>query len=65
LRRTHGSNLLMSGANPKVVQERLGHHSAAFTLDLYTTLRAGIKRESANRAASRIGFDLDRKSMVG
>lgn len=59
LRRTHGSNLLMAGANPKVVQQRLGHHSAAFTLDVYTTVLSGIERESAERAASFVGFDLD------
>lgn len=65
LRRTHGSNLLMSGANPKVVQERLGHHSAAFTLDVYTTVLAGVERESALRAANMIGFDPERQVGAG
>jgi integrase len=33
LRHTHASLLLAAGVNPKVVSERLGHSSVAFTLD--------------------------------
>jgi integrase len=52
----------MSGANPKVVQQRLGHHSAAFTLDVYTTVLAGLERESALRAADFIRFTLEERA---
>ncbi|MDQ3771052.1 MAG: tyrosine-type recombinase/integrase [Actinomycetota bacterium] len=35
LRHSHAAYLASKGAPPKVIQERLGHHSAAFTLDRY------------------------------
>jgi hypothetical protein len=34
-----------------LVQERLGHHSAAFTLDVYGHLQPGLQREAAERVA--------------
>jgi integrase len=34
LRHTHAALLIATGGHPKLVQERLGHHSAAFTLDV-------------------------------
>jgi integrase len=42
LRHTHASILLASGEPPKVVQERLGHHSTAFTPDTYQHLLPGM-----------------------
>ena len=38
LRHTHATLLLLSGINPKVVQERLGHASVDMTLDTYSHL---------------------------
>ena len=38
LRHTHATALLMSGAHPKVVQERLGHSSVSVTLDTYSAV---------------------------
>jgi integrase len=35
LRHGHATALLIAGVHPKVTQERLGHHSVAFTLDRY------------------------------
>ena len=35
LRHSHATALLLAGVHPKVAQERLGHHSVAFTLDRY------------------------------
>ena len=35
LRHTHATHLLASGANARLVSERLGHSSVAFTLDTY------------------------------
>ena len=35
LRQTHATRLLATGANLKIVSERLGHASMAFTLDAY------------------------------
>ena len=47
LRHTHASLLLASGVNPKIVSERLGHHSTAFTLDTYAHVMPGMQRRAA------------------
>ena len=36
IRHTHATMLADEGVSPKAIQERLGHHSAAFSLDVYT-----------------------------
>jgi integrase len=36
LRHGHATALLLAGVHPKIAQERLGHHSVAFTLDRYS-----------------------------
>lgn len=47
LRHTHATLLLRAGANPKVVSERLGHSSVAFTLDTYSHVIPGMQPEAA------------------
>ncbi len=47
LRHTHASLLLLRGANPKVVSERLGHTTVAFTLDTYSHLLPGLQEDAA------------------
>jgi integrase len=47
LRHTHASLLLASGINPKVASERLGHHSVAFTLDVYSHVVPGMQSAAA------------------
>jgi len=49
LRHTHASLMLQDGRSPKVVQERLGHTSAAFTLDTYGHVMPGIQEDAAAR----------------
>jgi integrase len=51
LRHTHASLLLQAGANPKIVSERLGHHSVAFTLDTYAHVLPGIQAKAAEDLA--------------
>lgn len=51
LRHAHGSYLIQRGVSVKVVQERLGHSSPAFTLTVYTHVLAGMQ-EQATRAIS-------------
>jgi integrase len=41
--------LLRAGLNPKVVSERLGHSSVAFTLDTYAHVMPGMQPEAAAR----------------
>ena len=52
LRHTHATLLAMSGEHPKVVQERLGHHSPGFTLETYTDAFPSQQREAARRFAA-------------
>ncbi|MEI3089251.1 MAG: hypothetical protein V8T01_04555 [Oscillospiraceae bacterium] len=40
---------MQAGDSPKIVQERLGHATAAFTLDVYAHATERMKRDSANR----------------
>ena len=40
---------LQSGDDVKTVQQNLGHHTAAFTLDVYAHVSETMKRESAER----------------
>ena len=37
----------MAGVNPKVVSERLGHSSVAFTLDTYAHVMPGMQPDAA------------------
>ncbi|MEJ7569018.1 MAG: tyrosine-type recombinase/integrase [Gaiellaceae bacterium] len=52
LRHTHAALLGKAGVPPKVVQERLGHHSAGFTLDNYGGSYPSQHREAAEAVAA-------------
>jgi len=52
LRHSYAVAALQSGDNIKSVQENLGHHTAAFTLDIYGHVTDNMKRESADRMES-------------
>ena len=41
--------MLQNGDDIKTVQEALGHHTAAFTLDTYVHVTDKMKRDSADR----------------
>ncbi len=47
LRHSHASHLLAAGVNVKVVSERLGHASVAFTLDTYAHVMPGQQASAA------------------
>ena len=49
LRHTYAVNSLKSGDDIKTVQENLGHHTAAFTLDVYGHVTEQMRRNSADR----------------
>ena len=49
---THATLLLKAGVNPKVVSERLGHHSVAFTLDTYAHVMPGMQADAAEALAN-------------
>jgi len=49
LRHSYAVAALSSGDDVKTVQENLGHHTAAFTLDIYGHVTDRMKRDSADR----------------
>ncbi|HZJ26831.1 MAG TPA: tyrosine-type recombinase/integrase [Acidimicrobiia bacterium] len=52
LRHTHATHLLAAGINVRVVSERLGHASTAFTLDVYGHVLPGQQADAAAAAAA-------------
>ena len=54
LRHTWASLALQAGVNPKVVSERLGHASVAFTLDRYSHVMPGMQEDAAAAVAALI-----------
>ncbi len=49
LRHTHATLLFMAGVHPKVVSERLGHSSVAFTMDTYSHVLPTMQETAAER----------------
>ena len=49
LRHTYAVSAIQSGDDIKTVQENLGHHTAAFTLDVYGHVTEKMKQDSADR----------------
>lgn len=52
LRHTHATLQLAAGVNPRVVSERLGHSSVAFTLDTYGHVLDGQQADAAAAVAA-------------
>lgn len=52
LRHTAASLMLAAGVHPKVVSERLGHASVAFTLDTYSHVAPAMESDAAERVAA-------------
>jgi integrase len=52
LRHTHATQLLAAGVNIKVVSERLGHASVAFTLDTYAHVMPGQQADAADAVSA-------------
>ena len=52
LRHTHASLALQAGVPAKIVSERLGHATVAFTLDVYSHVIPGLQEEAAERIAA-------------
>jgi hypothetical protein len=53
--------MLQAGIHPKVVSERLGHASVAFTLDTYSHVVPGLQEAAAkrfDRFISSVGVDV-------
>ncbi|MCH7739552.1 MAG: tyrosine-type recombinase/integrase [Chloroflexi bacterium] len=46
LRHAHAASLFKAGIHPRVVQERLGHSSAAFTMQVYGHVMARMQEQA-------------------
>ncbi len=54
LRHCHATHMLRVGVNPKIVQERLGHSTTAFTLSVYSHVLPGMQSEASKLVAERL-----------
>nr|MBA2600966.1 site-specific integrase [Actinomycetota bacterium] len=52
LRHTHATIALQAGVHPKIVSERLGHSTVAFTLDVYSHMLPHMQAEAAAAVAA-------------
>jgi integrase len=48
-RHTHATLLFKSGVSAKVIQERLGHSSVAFTMNTYAHVSPGMQKQAASQ----------------
>ena len=55
LRHTHATIAVKAGVPVKVISERLGHESPAFTLKQYAHVMPGMQAEAAERIAAAVG----------
>lgn len=55
LRHTHASLALQAGVSAKVVSDRLGHSSVAFTLDVYSHVVPALQEAAAESVAALFG----------
>lgn len=54
LRHTYATLALSADVHPKVVSERLGHATVAFTLDVYSHAVPALQEAAADKVASLI-----------
>ena len=52
LRHTFATLCLQQGTDPRTIQEALGHHKVAFTLDVYSGVTAKMKQEATDKIGS-------------
>jgi integrase len=58
LRHGHATHLLQAGAQPKVVQERLGHSNIQTTMDIYSHLLPTIQRDALKLLEEKWGAEV-------
>jgi hypothetical protein len=54
VRRSYATAALKAGIHPKIVSERLGHASVAFTLQTYSHVLEGMDQAAASEIAAHI-----------
>ena len=61
LRHTHATLLLQAGISPKVVSERLGHATVAFTMQVYAHVIPGMQADAATAFSDLVFLDDNRE----
>ena len=64
LRHTHVTELLRAGVHPKVVSERVGHSSVAFTLQRYGHALPDMQQNAADQMQRLVGHLVRRNSVA-
>jgi integrase len=59
LRHTHATLLLQAGVSPKIVSERLGHATVAFTMQVYAHVIPGMQADAAAAFSDLVFLDDD------
>jgi integrase len=59
LRHTHATLLLQAGVSPKVVSERLGHATVAFTMQVYAHVIPGMQADAAAAFSDLVFLDAE------
>ena len=59
LRHTHATLLLQAGVSPKIVSERLGHATVAFTMQVYAHVIPGMQADAAAAFSDLVFLDGD------
>jgi len=62
VRHSYASAALKAGVPPKVVSERLGHATAAFTLQVYSHVTPGMDQGAADSVATLIFGEYDKNA---
>ena len=63
LRHTYATMSLQEGVDIKTTQENLGHHSAAFTLDIYSSVTAKMKQTATEKVGKLFAACLSEKPL--
>jgi integrase len=56
LRHTTATLMMAAGENAKVIAEKLGHSTTAFTLDVYAHAGPTLQEEASARVGQRMGW---------
>jgi integrase len=56
LRHTHATELLAAGVDPRLVSDRLGHATVAFTLDAYGHVIPDMEQDAVDKIGANVEF---------
>lgn len=65
LRHTHATAMLLSGVNPKIAAERLGHSKVGITLDLYSHVLPGMQEDAVAKVDAAMAAARNKRETKG